>query len=126
MLFCVLNGIVFLILVGTRREVFFSFLRSQADDQSFSCYFNHFFRHKAQGIDLHSPLNLGEQTLNQPEIAARNTNNSSNGFCVLLLAWVQRGPPETPLLLKNTLCFLGAQLTKLMHKSDARGQLWIA
>ena len=51
------------------RPVSFTFL-GLPNDKILSCRFNHFFGHWRQDVDFENPLDLRQEPVQQPEVAA--------------------------------------------------------
>ena len=58
------------------RPVSFTFL-GLPNDKILSCRFNHFFGHCRQDVDFENPLDLRQEPVQQPEVAASDSDDRS-------------------------------------------------
>src|SRR6266699_2372392 len=106
-------------------EIFWHF-SGLPDHELFSCCFDHFFGDQVKIIHLENTLNLGTEPVNQPKIATSDANDRGNRFRIGKVIWLQLHSKLVPFLFQDKANFLCAEGTELMHKTDARIELWIA
>jgi hypothetical protein len=49
------------------------------DDKILACCLNHFFGYQRQGVDFKNALDLCQEAIQQPEVAASNSDDRSGG-----------------------------------------------
>jgi hypothetical protein len=94
--------------------------------EEFPRQLDHFFGDITQFIDLNHPLDLTEQTLEEPEIPTCCPGNSGDGFNIDEVAQVEAQAQLLPLMLENEVDLLAAQRLEVMHKPLSGVELWVA
>lgn len=95
------------------------------DDKILSRRLNHLFGHCRQGVDFENPLNLSQEPIQQPEVAASDSDDRRggdriNGVSRKSNAW------RCPVTLQKLTNLARRQRTKLVYKADAGVELRIA
>src|SRR5712692_6636412 len=93
------------------------------NDQTLACRLYRLRGHGLQGIDLHKAGDLGEEPLEQAEVASGNANDCREGLLVCDAVLWERHAEGEPLVLEELTDFRGTQRTKRMHEAHARIEL---
>ena len=95
------------------------------DDQALTRSLYNRLGHLLQRVDFENSLHLGEESIQETEVAARDSDDSRHSFWIQRLLWkTDAGRRPMPLQKLSDLCC--GQGPKLMDKTDTRVELRVA
>ena len=95
------------------------------NDQALPSRLDGLLGHCLQGVDFENSFNLSEQTIQQPEVAAGDSDDGRHCFWVQRLLWKTNAGWRSPPL-QQFVDLLGGQGPKLMDEADTGVELRVA